>query len=33
MIIDAHYGEHADDQWSVNDVLEIAARNAGCSTE
>jgi hypothetical protein len=28
IVLDAHYGEHADDQWSVGDVLAIAARHA-----
>jgi hypothetical protein len=28
IVLEAHYGEHADDQWSVDDVLSIAARYA-----
>jgi peroxiredoxin len=26
IILACHYGRHADDQWSVDDVLELAAR-------
>lgn len=33
IVIDAHYGEHADDQWSVDDVLSIAAKHAPNLTE
>jgi hypothetical protein len=25
-VIASHYGEYVDDQWSVDDVLELAAR-------